>query len=254
VVEWGDERWLRAYGSLPHPNMLAAFLVIALIFILGLSFIAETRQKRLFLALSYLLIIPALVFSFSRAAWLVLGLAYVVTIVWMIYKKHKSVLTIQLLVLGALLVVLISAVFWHPVSARLFGGERLETISNQTRLALYEESKTLIAGSWYRGVGLGNYTLAVFRLIDGSQAVYLYQPVHNIFLLILSELGIFGLLFYLAAIIYLLKTKEGWISKLAFIGLLIIGLFDHFLWSLYFGVMLWWLVAGLVQGKAREEN
>jgi O-antigen ligase len=255
VIEYGDQRWLRAYGSLPHPNMLAAFLVIALIFLFVLSLEADDRQKRLFVGLSWIVMIPALLFTFSRAAWLGFAVCYLVFIIWLIVKKIKNRLTIQLLILGVVLAGVLGAMFWQPVTARVLGEQRLEIFSNQERVNLYNQSKILIKDFWYRGVGLGNYTLAVNKQIDSSWPVWAYQPVHNIYLLALAEVGIIGLGLYLFVICYLLfRVRNILAVKLALIVLLIIGLFDHFLWSLYLGILLWWFIIGLIDKKDYVSN
>ncbi len=61
------------------------------------------------------------------------------------------------------------------------------------------------------------------------------QPVHNIYLLILSETGIFGVLGFAYL---LLKSKK----NLPLFILLFLGLFDHYPLTLQTGLLLWLLI------------
>lgn len=56
------------------------------------------------------------------------------------------------------------------------------------------------------GVGIGRYTNAVQSLYPNHPA-WSYQPVHNIYLLILVELGIVGVSAFIALLYYTLKKK-----------------------------------------------
>jgi len=257
VVETSSGRWLRVYGSLPHPNVLGAFLVVALIFIFSLSLMANSRSKRLFLTFSLLLILPALFFTFSRGAWLALAICYLLFAIWLIVKNpkgiplgEKNIFFVKLSLSGLVIIVIMAVIFWQPFLTRVNGVERLEVRSTEERLGSYHQALSVIKPNWYKGVGLGNYTLKIFKDLNNTDPAYTYQPVHNIYLLILAEWGIVGLIIFLAWCFYLLLVSHGSLAgKLCLVSFLVIGLFDHFLWSLYFGIILWWLVAGLTEEK-----
>lgn len=67
----GGLRWLRAYGSIPQPNVLGGFLCLALPLVAG-AFLHLPRKRRSAWALLGALALggTALLLSFSRAAWL----------------------------------------------------------------------------------------------------------------------------------------------------------------------------------------
>ncbi len=67
----GGLRWLRAYGSIPQPNVLGGFLCLALPLVAG-AFLRLPRQRLLAWLLLGALALGgiALLLSFSRAAWL----------------------------------------------------------------------------------------------------------------------------------------------------------------------------------------
>ncbi len=154
--------------------------------------------------------------------------------------------------MGVLLFILFSQ-YQNLITSRLGSEGRLEEKSTSERLASYQESWQLIKNNWATGVGLGNYTLALNRQMPGQKSFY-YQPTHNVFLLVWSEIGILGLLFFVGLIIcafvrllhrpdYGIFRNDGRIAIL--IALTVIMTFDHWLFSLHFGVLFFWLVMGL---------
>ncbi|MBC7812151.1 MAG: hypothetical protein H7175_13435, partial [Burkholderiales bacterium] len=68
VVQSGAVRWLRPYGLLPHPNILAGILVIGLL--ASVVWIISSRQQIRWLGtLVFLAGLWALLLTFSRGAW-----------------------------------------------------------------------------------------------------------------------------------------------------------------------------------------
>ena len=260
ILQTVSERWLRAYGSLPHPNILGGFLAISLLFLLYLAFIAQTRNQRFFVLTSLVVIMPALFFSFSRSAWLALIFSLLILSFWLLKNKnylwHKPFIKIFLLMV--LMVVILGINLKNPLLTRILGREPAEITSIQLRLTFTEQAIELIKKNPWAGTGIGNYTLGVFRQINSFWPGWAYQPVHNIYFLVLAESGVFGaLLFYLILILLIRGLKkspapplpinhlEKIIVSLALFSILIISFFDHYFWTLYFGVIMFWLILAL---------
>ena len=76
-----------------------------------------------------------------------------------------------------------------------------------------------------------------------------YQPTHNVFLLIWAEVGILGLL-AIAVLFFIIIKKfiihDDWQALPVLLALIVIMLVDHWLWSLHFGVLFFWLVLGMI--------
>jgi O-antigen ligase len=263
------ERWLRAYGGLPHPNILGGVLAVGilLVAIIFLKTDEENNQtqnsspraeklKTYFLVMCYVLCVMCLFFTFSRAAWLGLLAELVVIFVMFVLKKElggqKKFL--QLILAGGILVFLLFNLYGNLVNTRISANAPLEVKSNNERIESYKIAKEIIKKNWLFGVGIGNYTLAVRdETVNDKKSLY-YQPTHNVFLLVWAEIGIFGLLSFLSLLLitgYRLlknfKNKENFNSyKIALLtALIVISIFDHWLWSLHFGVLFFWLAMGL---------
>jgi len=257
AIEVGDTRWLRAYGSFPHPNVLAGFLVVSILLAI---YLIDQYPKKIghYLTLSLPVLLLGLLTTFSRSAFmaLILGL-----IVYQILNKlvfKKNIITKPVLIIIFSLVVFV-LVLWPFMVTRITGHARLELISRQERLKQINLTKEIIQNNLFLGTGLGNYTLTVYQKIPNF-ASWIYQPVHNIYLLIWSELGLIGLILWLAVLVYLainlIKSRhklnpEKIVSLSLLIILLTIGFFDHYLWTLNCGILLWWLVLGLVSYELR---
>lgn len=310
VVETPLRRWLRAYGSLPHPNVLAAYLGIALIlFIIFIPFLIENIYeeditlkkflkilfKNFLLALFFFFLSAGILLTFSRAVWL--GLIITLAI-YGVYKLSKRILTaraaevksdfqlpaseksplprlsvatdgrppfkkggeisiprkkINIFALGfGALLLIIAFSLRDPIIGRVKGGNRLETISNQGHILTCQEGWQIIKNKWIFGAGIGNYTLYLSRLKPGLPS-WDYQPAHNLFLMIWSETGIIGLMIFIlfccSLIAQTLKKKNYLYLALA-IFILSASLFDHYFWTLYAGVILWWFANGVILNEA----
>ena len=175
---------------------------------------------------------------FSTLVGLMIRFAYDQKIIKLNSKYWKTV-TIFLVVF---LVVVYKC--QDPIISRVNSNNRLEAISNNERIEYISESWKIIKQNPIFGVGAGNYVLELEQQNPGL-SVWDYQAVHNVFLLIWAEIGIFGLLSFLAIIVYLLfwSIKQKNVFKICVMLSLVLFLFlDHWLWSWHMG----WLFLGLV--------
>ena len=260
------ERWLRAYGGMDHPNILGGVLVIGILVMIGvvINYKLRIRQsaedhrskiKRAYLLplTSYLLVpvfIIALFFTFSRGAWLSLlvGLFVLLTTHYLAKNKQISRSVSKIVLLIILLVSVLSFMYPNIVSTRLGGGSELEARSVNTRVKMIGDSWKIINDNFLLGTGIGNYSVALHQQ-HPDRPGWSYQPVHNTFLLVLAEIGFIGALFFVSILAWmaakLYQRRNYWgLSILA--SLMIILLFEHWLWSLHFGVLFFWLALGII--------
>lgn len=265
VVQTDTGRVLRSYGMLPHPNMLAGFLVVALIIAVTLYITREHWVERIAAAIGIALLSAGLWTTFSRQAFIALAVALTILIIYTFIRKRSFPRSITLAVLYTLLPLLaFTAIYPELVTTRVApqSAHRLEEQSIDERTSYMNDAATLLRENWVTGVGVGNYTAAVYNNDDDSNQLregWYYQPVHNIYLLIFTELGIFGLLgflFFLLSLVYQLRVQTEW--QLAWgtsvLSLLIIGLFDHYLWSLHFGILLFWITCAFFLSTQRKDT
>jgi O-antigen ligase len=243
-----------------------------------------------FIILTFL---SALFFTFSRGAWIGAGVGILAMFILAIIKNdwlaQKKLL--KIILLSGIFIFIASTVFSDLVSARTSANLRLEAKSNSERIESYKTSFKIIKNHWLFGTGIGNYTLAVHDEINPDLPGYAYQPAHDVFLLVWAETGVFGILFFVLLIAWILifnfqfspkgtmvifkqfsifqffKFKNSleignWKLKISqwfrrylhtnylsialIFSMLILFTVDHWFWSLHFGVMLFWVVMGLL--------
>lgn len=267
VIETADERYLRAYGGESHPNILGGFLAIAIL--LGIcAYLKATRQEKIwkiFLLSLSLINFFALLVTFSRSALLSLVCGLILLFLYFFYIQNS--LAIKNIVLFGFILFLITSwltsLFPRAFSNRLNLDSRLEHKSIQDRVTLVKEAQILITQNPLGGVGLGNYTQSILEKNKAVSAIWQIQPVHNLYLLIFAELGLLGFSLFLLILFLILgdlfqsikKTDHNRvIFSILVIILLLISLFDHWVWTAHSGILLFWLLLSFAKTKESLAN
>lgn len=246
-------RILRAYGTLPHPNILGGMVFVTLLGPVSL-FLAHKRPNYPALILLALGII-LLGLSFSRSAWLAL-IAFIGILI--LKSKHFEGKRLFLLIASIALAIVLTM---YPLKDLVF-----TRISNS---AVVTEQNSIVGRVWYTqqalamiqkypltGVGIGSFVLELSKsAVDGV----LVEPAHNIFLLATAELGIVGLLLMIsqfisiALTIFRAKSPQVILASATLTGLGVISLFDHYLWTVAPGRIMLGLVLGLWAGQVAHD-
>lgn len=249
VIETAEGRWLRAYGTFPHPNIFGGFLAIGLVAMLGLLARVKEKKSELVVWFAGAVMAGGLVMSASRTAWLAALLGLVVFWFGHRYLKHKDYLKrTRGALLLSLTVALIVAISLMPMlSTRFDQSNRLENISSSERTEQWSEAGKMVVASpsvFLLGSGVHNYTFALASM-KPLQRVWAYQPVHDVPMLVFAELGLVGLVLLL---VFVVSTDwyahKNWKKSDALIALslgttvLVLSLLDHYLWTQASGVYL----------------
>jgi O-antigen ligase len=244
LFQFNGEIFLRAYSTFPHPNAFAGFLGILTIIYFG----SEKIKRTWFTYIETLFIFLAMFLTFSISAYLA------IIFVALLFVRKKS---------GGLALVAVKIFFWFSVlsslllpvfSKELFGNNQgfkttiTKNISERIDLSMI--SGKMISEKFLTGEGLNTFIVNIPKFSRGFSYTWLLQPVHNIYLLVLTETGIVGLLFFCFGIFKLLThlVKNEKTTNLAIIlFVLFTGLTDHY-WltiqqnlltvSLLFGLLL----------------
>ncbi len=231
VGEFG--RWLRAYGSFPHPNIFGGYLVLTIL--LSAFGIKNNHYQKFWLLLVGFASV-CLVFTFSRSAWLGLLAAFVVG--WKWFKDEQLRMWWVVVLLSAIAA---ASLVWPLIVGRAQITGVYEQQSVDERVGGWHEAIAIWKTKPLLGVGLGNYTTAVQQIYP-TNPTWAYQPVHNLALLLLAELGVAGLILVFSVFLVPLwraRTHWWWVPPIA-----IIGLFDHYFLTLYPGLLLLGLWVG----------
>lgn len=212
---------LRPYSILPHPNVLAGYVGLTTLLLYVLTKWSLITR----LSVIFTIIILVLTQSTSAVVGLVLAVAFLrVSKILPVAKAKRIFITFVLVVL---LVTFITLVFSGQIS-KYFSDEslikRLDLLSS-TFLTL-SQGKNL-----FTGTGLNNFIIGLEKYWAAPSLYSWLQPVHNIFLLLLSELGILGFVFtgfFASRLLNWISKKEQVINLSLVIFVFAVGLVDHY--------------------------
>lgn len=258
ITDTAVGRWLRAYGSFPHPNQFGGYLVtvLACLFFF-LNSKEQTRRERLIVLAISLCATAALVVSFSRSAWLAFLVIYVVSAHAAIKQKISLVLHAVVLALIVLAITCYSSLFFVRTSAHSYNAQQ----SIVERKTMIGEAGTVIQAHPWRGVGAGNYTAARYE-IDPAQPGWYYQPVHMTALLLYAEYGRFGI----GLLMLMLSALVWWVApwwknstkKHAAVGIglsiAILASLDHYLYTSFSGLLCMSLLFAFILWSLLEQK
>lgn len=244
---------IRAYGTFPHPNVLASFLILSLLasyyFFLKLLNYQDDRSGNLVEWIKMVRVLSGMagwaavifvlwlgiVVTFARMGWLIaiLATAVFLAMAWSFGFEKKRLA--QLAVIVGLSVAVLVGIFYWAVAPRVLG-LTWNNFTVQERLSDYQRAVELIKEKPWLGHGL---TLAMGE-----------APIHNFYLTIAVEIGLLGLgafILFVASLYW--SGFNNWNRSVALLMLsvlLVYGLSDHFLWTLRPGLGMFWMAVGFL--------
>ncbi|KKS33185.1 MAG: hypothetical protein UU93_C0001G0016 [Candidatus Amesbacteria bacterium GW2011_GWA2_42_12] len=224
---------LRPYATMPHPNALAGFLLVGGLLILSitprppLNLRGGVRRTEVIYWLAVLSAFLTIPLTFSKSAILIeIGLI----IFWLVRKYSKLLLV--------LFIVPMVLYFYLPSSPD----------SIPERIVLNQKAVETIKSNPVFGVGLGNSV---------SLLPSLRQPTHNVFLLLMVELGLPVILaigyWSIAVGKKLLRTKNYELITIALV-VLATGMVDHYWITLHQNILLLVVLLALTKVQLMTKN
>jgi len=282
--------FLRPYATFPHPNVLGGFLAVTLPLIifnnmtpLFNKFLLSQRVKRLsfvdplrlseaskakpwaqrtirslkiFWTITIILGCLALILTFSRSSWMagIIGLSAVLLLHFKSVKNYPFACFAKTSVMRVVFVAFVGLVglfFVLPYLKTLTPDSESIFVRNElagASLSIWKTSPII-------GVGLGNFLVELPKYYP-HRDIFFLQPVHNIYLLILTETGTIGVAFCLFFLWKLYKhitrkrlfdiclpalsscRRQVQAGHLSFVILLLLGAADHYPLTLQQGQLL----------------
>jgi O-antigen ligase len=204
------------------------------------------------LATAFFILLVGLVLTFSRSGWIVATITLFIVIIYSLWNKLLREAAVHFLCIATISIVAVFLVLGWAVMPR---ASFLKGEASIDHRIFYNEIGIELVRTHPLGVGIGNEVLQA-----GSEGLYakknlmqlwLWQPVHNAYVLIASELGVFGLLVYLALLFSGFRrikiSSEGAVFvAIIVLSLLLFGLVDHFTWDLHAGRLMFWIAFGIL--------
>lgn len=271
----GGTKLIRGYGTFPHPNLLAAFLLFGIFITIYLLINTSKKWQIFLLNIMVFVNILGLCVTFSRAGYFALGVGLILFfgyIFWNLIKDDQKInLSAWMPVFVVLISILTSFFIFRPyILTRA-------TITDQATIERSQYNKIglkMIKDKPIFGIGIGDSVLHMEQYIGQKLEPWQKQPIHNYFLLSAAELGIPGALIliwifasHLKSLILNLKSKiityrrssealakEDYLLLATFSSFLVLMFFDHYFYTLQQTQMLLWVILGLIAVNTKNTN
>jgi len=267
------EKTLRAYGTLPHPNVLGGVLLACLTALTG-TVLSKNSFKKLFLAhIALGITLIGLIGTFSRSAWI----STILIVPGLLFCSHRNISSklmkqlIFIIFIYLILLIVPSNKIKDAVSARIVPVGTDQFI--QTRIDSFRDFSTVIRGRYLLGAGTGTGFIETFRNIrnvDKSKnsnhsnvhrEYWQYQYPHSVPVVIVLEIGLVGLALVIGLVLCIARLIHvHYVNRLVplrrlgyallTLGVLVPLLTDHYLWTSQQGRVLFWGVLGTLLGLA----
>lgn len=287
VVQAEGVRWVRPYGLLPHPNILAGFMAVALL--AGGAWVVSQKTSVWWRGTSIFLFgLFGLLLTFSRAAWGGFAIGALVMVVLLLRARIRLPrLELAVTAICGLLVGVVFVLLFRPFLLARTGAtnESIEQRSVAGRVVYTTFAMRAITEFPLLGVGIGNFPWRASYYLMDIPFDMRGDSAHNIYLSAWSELGTVGFIIFLGAIVAgvlafwktlahsptapsatdksdFALSEEDFIARTAlfagFIALCAIGTLDSYTWTLFHFQVLWWggLAAAIqptsINGSSRQ--
>lgn len=254
VIENNGGRWLRAYGSFGWPTSLGMYLAVAIVASVILFLHTKNNRARISLLIMIPVMVAGLFVTFARGAWLatVAGLVTIfalclreyVRLPLSVYRERGRDCLALYFLLG-ILAVSYAGVLRPLIATRFSTATRLEQRSVSERVSQYRDAWSAFRQHPFVGVGPGAYTRYLYTE-DSRRALSDLQPVHMVYMLFLVEVGvIFSGGLFLLVLFFVARGRVSAAALPLVVCLSIAGLFDHWLVSMWGGLLVVFVVVGL---------
>lgn len=236
------------YATTPHPNVLAGLFTIYTLCVLICSVYNPILLKykvfnSITICLSYIVIF--LTQSLTAFLAFTLGIIFLIAI-----SKLHTRLIFCLLIISTLLINLFFILKNYQLN------NIIDLYSITRRYKLFHASVNLLKSQPLTGVGLNQFVPAANeQSLFTDPGIYL-QPVHNIYLLWTTEAGLLGSFLLLWCLFLFLpqRSRKLQIRLVPLIALLMIGILDHYPYTLQTGQLLLTLTFSLIILRLRASN
>lgn len=215
--------YLRAYGTFLHPNILSAYAVTVVVFLIYIEQSLLFHVKHHFQVFTLVISTATVLLSQSKVVLILLLLL----LVWYFNEKFR-LFHVEQLIKSIVIVILISI-----PSLALLNGDAKESF--QTRVSQFSMQSVITPKEFLIGSGLGTYRLSYDQpMLDWWN----YEPVHFVPMIILKELGFFICLGIVVCLsILIICVPRGTYTRIGVVGVFIlyVALTDHYSWDIYQG-------------------
>lgn len=254
----------RVVSTFENPNVLAEYLIMTIPFA-----VAVMLTRRGWLSRGGMFAVcgsaaACLVFTLSRGAWL--GFIIGMLVFFLIYSRK----TLSVILFGLFAVPLLPFVLPESIVKRFMSIGNLADSSTAYRVNIWRGSLNMIRECFWGGIGTSREAFTIVYPRFTLAGIESAPHSHNLYLQIIIELGIFGLIVFLAVIFFMTQYCFSFFAAEKMPGhdyegmrlicaaglsgtaaILAQGMTDY-IWYNYRIFLIFWLVIGLAVAAARS--
>lgn len=241
----------RATSFFDNPNVFGTYLILLLPFVFVFVLYSVGAKKKFLSLFSVAVSIVALVWTWSRGAWLGAMAGAVIFFLIFSYK------TIRLMMAGTLCLPLIGSVLPQSVVDRFLSIGNMGDSSTYYRVYTWRGVMRMLRQVWFSGVGVGQAAFEQVYPLFAYAGMQATPHAHNLLMHIMGETGIAGVLVLTVVIVLFAQLCISSIVKLGgeermtvaaglcgIVSTLVMGLADN-IWYNYRVFFAFWCVMAL---------
>ncbi len=238
----------RIVSFFENPNVYGEYLILMIMLNFAAVINTEKRSFKAFGIVALLLSAVCMVLTYSRGCWIGIAVS-VMLFLFIMYRDWFM----RGIVLGC------ASLFFLPKSVitRLMSIGNLADSSTSYRVYIWEGTLSMLRDFWQTGIGVGTDAFNSVYPVYAYGAISAPHP-HNLYLLLVSEMGILALVLFLVFVLFMIKKLFSvsqtcadkklsvWSAAMvsALVGYLIQGMFDN-VWYNYRVFLFFWIFVGL---------
>lgn len=248
----------RVIGTFDNPNVFGEFLILALPIAIALFATRKGLIKCLSL-ISSVAMCGALILTYSRGAWL--GFAAAMMVFLVLYDDVWIKIGIVCLAASPFLIQFVPS----TILSRVTSIGNLADTSTSYRLSIWVGATRMLGDFWVPGIGVGTAAfLSVYPAYALSGAGYA-QHAHNLYLQIMSETGVAGILIFFFIVLCFFKMTLNTYSNISMweiktlsiavaagVGAFLLQGMTDYVWYNYRITLLFWMILGLASALYRS--
>lgn len=252
---------VRITSTFENPNVYATYLLLVIPFALSFLIARGTGVSKVPISIGFLLFAVCMVETWSRGAWL--GILITLPMFFLIYTRRS----VPYLLLGGAALPLFSLLLPESVVSRFISIGSASDSSSTYRISAWRGVGRMLRENWFGGIGVGESAFSTVYPVFSYAGIQGIRHTHNLYLQILSETGIVGIVVFLLIIVLFIQNCFEYIYRMrketesgvvvagltAVVAVLIMGLTDY-VWYNSRVFLMFWLVIAIVNAYIRIGN
>jgi O-antigen ligase len=220
---WENRATYRVTAWYGFPNAVGLFLAPLIPLALYIAYTTYAKEKYIAIVSILCIILSTAAILFAKSTGAIIGVIGSIGITLVLYKRTR-IITLLLGTIATLCILTLPQL--APIKEELLFQDR----SGQIRLAIYDETKQLLADRPLLGAGIASYEERIepYHGLVNGESIEIYHHPHNLFLTLWINIGLIGLVGFVGILFVLFRhgvsfyaqTRTSFLTSLSYSALL----------------------------------